>query len=200
MHDVDKILCPNGSVVRLVYDEDPPDPRKEYDNLGTMAAFHRRYNLGDEGHGINADSFDGWDEMREHIEKELGALIVLPLYLFDHSGLHISTKDFADPWDSGRVGFIFVTREKLEQEYSTKRITRKILETARKVLEGEVQTYDDFLSGQVYGLVHEDSNGGRIDSMYGIYGLEYAREEAQAWCRARSRGRKQSWNPRRGGG
>ena len=33
---------------------------------------------------------------------------ILPLYLYDHSGLTMSTNDFGDRWDSGCVGFIYM--------------------------------------------------------------------------------------------
>lgn len=35
--------------------------------------------------------------------------ITLPLYLMDHSGLAMQTTSFNDPWDSGQVGWIYVS-------------------------------------------------------------------------------------------
>ena len=35
--------------------------------------------------------------------------IMMPLYLMDHSGLAMQTESFHDPWDSGQVGWIYVT-------------------------------------------------------------------------------------------
>ena len=41
--------------------------------------------------------------------------VILPLYLFDHSGISISTGSFHDPWDSGQVGFIYASKEKAKE-------------------------------------------------------------------------------------
>jgi|GEM_PF-5179386 len=64
----------------IVQDEDPLNPRLDYDNLGKMICFHKRHNLGDE-HNIDPSDFNGWDEMEEHLTKEHDAVIILPLYL-----------------------------------------------------------------------------------------------------------------------
>lgn len=34
-------------------------------------------------------------------------VLLMPLYLYDHSGITISTSEFCDPWDSGQIGFIY---------------------------------------------------------------------------------------------
>jgi hypothetical protein len=36
-----------GHTINIFPDGDAPNPRKEFDSLGTMVCFHRRYNLGD---------------------------------------------------------------------------------------------------------------------------------------------------------
>jgi hypothetical protein len=48
------------------------------------------------------------------------------------------------------------------------------------VLEGEIKDYDQYLTGDVYGYVVKDEAGDRVDSVWGFFGLEYARSEAQA--------------------
>lgn len=176
MTEVEQFQCGNKTV-KIEYETEPSNPR-EWDNLGTMAAFHNRYTLGDKDHGIRTEDFGGWAEMEKYIEKELDAPVILPLYLYDHSGITMATKPFGDPWDSGQVGFIFVTREKLKKEYGS--VTKKTLAQAAKALEQEVATYDDYLTGQVYAYVIEDADGNVVDSLSDIYGLEYAREEARA--------------------
>ena len=40
----------------------------------------------------------------------------LPLYLYDHSGITMSTGSFCDSWDSGQVGFISVNERLPERE------------------------------------------------------------------------------------
>lgn len=49
----------SGLVLKILRDEDPLNPRTDWDNLGTMALFHKRYTLGDEGHGLYTSDFEG---------------------------------------------------------------------------------------------------------------------------------------------
>jgi len=39
------------------------------------------------------------------------------LYLYDHSGITMSTSPFSCPWDSGQVGFAYVDRATVEREW-----------------------------------------------------------------------------------
>ena len=43
-------------------------------------------------------------------------------------------------------------------------------------LEGEVETYDDYLTGNVCGFVVEDDDGEHVDSCWGFYGTEGQKE------------------------
>jgi hypothetical protein len=40
--------------IQVFIDEDPPNPRKEFDNFGHMICFHRRYDLGDK-HNLSVE-------------------------------------------------------------------------------------------------------------------------------------------------
>ena len=84
----------------------------------------------------------------------------LPLYLYDHSGITMSTGSFGDPWDSGQVGFIYVTKEDIEKEYGA--FNEKNLETAMSVLQGEVDIYDQYIQGDVYWYRLEKFLGGTV--------------------------------------
>ena len=82
----------------------------------------------------------------------------------------MSTGKFSCPWDSGQVGFIFVTRAQLLKEYGGLRVTKEVLAKAEKVLQGEVETYDTYLRGEIYGYTIEDPEGNDGDSCWGFYG------------------------------
>lgn len=112
-------------------------------------------------------------------------LVILDLYLYDHSGISMSTGPFSCPWDSGRVGFIYCTLEKAQENWCSKGsqgwdhivypeggsdLTGKTLrECAEIVLRAEVETYDDFLTGQVAGFIAENPDGDTLDSCWGFY-------------------------------
>ena len=167
--------------IKIVQDTDPSDPRGD-DNLGTMVCFHGRYNLGDK-HDYRARDYDGWDEMEAAIIKRENVGVILPLYLYDHSGLTMNTTGFSCPWDSGQVGFIYISKKKMLEEYGGKIVTAKLKERVKQYLIGEVETYDQFLTGDVYGYqifeIDEDEEYD-IDSCWGFYGEDYCMTEAES--------------------
>jgi len=169
IHDI------NGKQVEVEQDMDAFDPRAEYDHVGTMVCWHGRYQLGDEQPGRDVDPQKYYE--REIEQHEEGG-VVLPLYLYDHSGITMSTAPFSCPWDSGQVGFIYCTAEDVEREWGGD------LEAAERYLKGEVEEYDQYLRGDVYAvLVYslQRCSLGHIhrkieDSMSGLYGLERVEE------------------------
>lgn len=161
-----------GYTIKIHTDEDAMNPREDCDELGTMVAFHKRYTLGDK-HDLKADDYAGWDEMEEHIRKNLGAIIVLPLGLYDHSGITMyvgSGPGVGDSagWDSGQVGFYYLTKAKFTKEYG--KVTKRNLATAERVMRSEIETYDHYLRGDVYGYTITDPNGEDGDSCWGFIG------------------------------
>ena len=167
-----------GLTVKIVLDDSPTNPR-EWSNVGTMVCFHGRYTLGDENQKISQE------ELEELVQR--GSVISLPLYLYDHSGLTMKTSPFSCRWDSGQVGHIYVTREAVLKEYGKKILTKKLREMVLKQLKQEVETYNDYLQGNVYGFQVETPNGTHLDSCYGHYGLkEKAKGQADYhWHRRR---------------
>jgi hypothetical protein len=172
-------------LIEVIQDESPESPR-EWDNLGTMICFHGRYDLGDK-HDYQSGDYSGWDEQRKDIEKKENACVILPLYLYDHSGITMKTSPFGCNWDSGQVGWIVVSKEQVRKEYNVKRINKELIEKVTKVLEGEVETYDQYLTGDVYGyriskvtecdFGHEHKE--EVDSCWGFYGEEECMTEAE---------------------
>ena len=165
--------------LRISYDMFPPNPREEWENLGIMLCGHRKYNLGDEQ--LKAADFDSWADVEAYIREELGGIEVMPLYLYDHGGITISTKPFSDPWDSGQVGYIFTTAEQLEK-FGTPR------DKVRDALLSEVKTYDAYLRGDVYqwtitrcqtcNLGHEHDE--LLETVGSYFDIDAAREDALA--------------------
>ncbi len=50
------------------------------------------------------------------IVEALGKYVILPLYLYDHSGITMSTGAFSCRWDSGQVGWIYAEKKKFIEE------------------------------------------------------------------------------------
>jgi len=151
-----------------------------------MVCFHSSYNLGDE------HKFDKPDKMfielsevdtdiaeESHIkclkDKAYQNNVILPLYLYDHSGITINTTGFSCPWDSGQVGYIYVSHKDIIKEYG-----KLDIDKATKLLESEVSEYDKMLTGDVYGIVSETYNKDKeqidYDCCFGYFGYDYAIE------------------------
>ena len=197
------ITTTDGRKLRLVIeqDESPEDPRS-WDNIGTMLCCHRDYQLGDCNSNKETElqlaeicrkygkSDEEIDEMTfaEEVQFILGQDDVcgLPLWLYDHSGISISTGRVC-PWDSSFVGLIFVEKDFYLAQMCLKDETDWKVK-AKKTLEGEVETYSDFLEGNIYQwtlyeptvvirqsmdgkeLSREiDEEGEMVDSMGGFY-------------------------------
>lgn len=164
--------------IRIEYDSDPINPRTEFDcNLGTMACFSGKYShLGDK-HTLDEE------DLRKIYENDK-EYISLSLFLYDHSGITMNTTGFSCPWDSGRVGIIFVSREKVRKEFGVKRISKKLEERIIGYLKGEVETYDQYLTGDVWGYIIEEpcpacGDMQHVDSCWGFYGRDYCETEAK---------------------
>lgn len=157
--------------VKVVQDENPMNPRKEFDNLCTMVCFHRRYDLGDK-HNYTPET------IQEYLAINKKTVFWKPLYLYDHSGITISTGPFSCPWDSGQVGYIFIEREQFLKEFGFKIMNKKAKEALNNLLDCETEIYDNYLTGAVYGWMVEDEEGYALDSRWGYYGdPKYALEE-----------------------
>ena len=147
----------NTYKINIIQDIDPESPR-EWDNLGNMVCFHKRYTLGDK-HNLDIDS------LPEFLKNK----IYLPIYMYDHSGITIKTSPYNCQWDSGQVGYIYATKEAIKKEFNCKNLTKNILDKVYKMLESEVDIYDKYLTCEVYGYEIFDNVEDFKDSCYGYY-------------------------------
>ena len=234
-------------------DSESLNPRVDYDNLGRMVCWHRRYRLGDEHDFSDPEVFlrdlyrrsvndhakrlvaflksgkargsrleynrhthewelysrsywktilgnsepdwyleqsapksqlndDGWffdnmmdaltiDDLKELLAERDDA-VILPLYLYDHSGLAMSTGSFVGravhaEWDSGQVGYIYADRDMIQKEYG--KISPETVKCAETVLEGEVNDFDLYLRGECYGF-RLFKDGDEEDACWGFLG------------------------------
>jgi hypothetical protein len=169
-----------GYTATLYYDQDAEGP-DNWDNLGTITYAKRSsYVLGNKAVDAEEDA-----EIAQKVES--GEYIGTPVYAYVHSGATISTSSFSCPWDSGRSGWVYVSRADVRKEYSCKRISKKTREKAERVLRGEVKTYAQYLEGDVYGIIITDPDGEEVDSCWGFYGFNYAKEEAERMLKEHNR-------------
>jgi hypothetical protein len=133
--------------LEIEQDNDPMNPRTEWDNITTIVCFHKRYNLGDKTDYKSSD-FSSWDELKEQIESDNKVLMIKPLYMYDHSGITISTSPFGCQWDSGQIGWVFITEKQLQ--YITGDSSGHTETNLEEIIDSDVKTYDHYITGEVY--------------------------------------------------
>lgn len=149
-----KTIEKDGYILKIFYDESPESPR-EWDNLGTLIFVNKPRSLGD------------YSDPGADIEAAKSALIRLPIYIYIHSGIAISTAPFSCHWDSGFLGYYYVTREKVISKHGE--VTPENIQTAENRARAELEAFGIYLSGDVYGFTIEKA-GEVIDSRWGYYG------------------------------
>jgi hypothetical protein len=133
--------------VKIIRDDNAENPREWCDHIGTMYCEHRRYTLGDK----NARDIRVENEKTGEMEYPEG-YITLPLYLYDHSGLTMNTGGFSCRWDSGQVGYIYISEEQAKKEWPGNDWKERALSCMR----AEVSEYDNYLTGKIYGFQYEE--------------------------------------------
>lgn len=164
--------------LNIFQDPDPESPR-DWDNLGKVVMFHKRYDFPNELK-LRYEDFNGWKDLEKHLYENENAALVLPIFMLDHSGITIKCGSFNDPWDSGQVGFICAIREDVKKSFGIKRISKKTLRKIENILLNEIETFDKYLTGQVFGFNLDkitvcnlrEEHKKTIDSCWGFYDID----------------------------
>jgi hypothetical protein len=178
-----------AEVVYEQFDSSHANPR-EGDQLGTMVCWHPDYILGDEqirnmdGRGAvetaheHSGRFRSIGMLARYCRIALNAPVVIPLYLYDHSGISMSAgpglvlgetpkggyDEFGSPrgWDTTLVGVIYTTPERIRELCGEPREDGQTFYCPsdwngtpeawiEQQLKIEVELYDRYLRGEVYG-------------------------------------------------
>ena len=182
-----------GCTIRIIQDSDAPNPRDDYGHLGKMVFFDsREYRSRNEWkHSENMRDFESalrslaWfctrsdameDEYRVSMDHVLRAVnkhfVIVPIYRNDRMGYVFGSGDGAGESDERCDGLVFFPVADLQGEGIDR-------ERAVKILEGEIEEYSSWATGDCYGYVIEDENGDELDSCWGFYGQDYAIESAK---------------------
>jgi hypothetical protein len=200
-----------GYTIEITRDQDPLNPRKDWEHLGEMVCWHSNYLLGDEQPddepidwletALEIDDDVSEEKQESMTQKEYVDWLFsefgknnyfMMLHLYDHGGISMSCKSFIGrvphaSWDSGRVGFIYVSKEDAKEalkgyskswlkEYHKGKTEEEIVNT---ILEGEVETYNEYLTGEVY-CYSVDETGDGCCGFFGDEGIKQAIEDAKS--------------------
>lgn len=108
-------LIVNNKGIRIICDEDGNS--FYYDDFMaekyfTLAGYHRNYNFNETD--IIEKPYT-LDDLYLKLCSSYDIMAILPLYLFEHSGIALSTNDFNDRWDSGQIGYVFMTKKQAKE-------------------------------------------------------------------------------------
>ncbi|MEA2037082.1 MAG: hypothetical protein U9O94_06210 [Nanoarchaeota archaeon] len=176
---------------------------REWDNLGTVVASHGKYSMSDEGESnpywgeigsmiqdfiayiYNRDCYGAYpscDELdNENVMERFvdNNYIYLPIYMYEHSSIALNTTGFSCKWDSGLLGYIYVSKKKIREWFSIKNITKKIRKQVLIQLVHEIEAYSNYCNGELYRYIVKDETGEVIDDCGGFFTEENAESEGK---------------------
>lgn len=142
------IELPDGHVFRLFYDDYTENPRYWSDPAINMYCWHRRDMYGDR------HDYDTPDSLFETFED---GDIHLLIRGYDHGNMQIQlvepgespTWPYNDQWDSGWLGVMVCRRDRVKRDFGGD------IDAVKRAMYGEVEVYNAYLAGEVYGYAIE---------------------------------------------
>ena len=162
----------DGLLVSIYQDTDIGNPYEEYDEAGYIWIPHLFCNaIPPSGHAHDPYTEEGVRFSMRYLGVFEGAVCV-PVQFQDYgsNGARVLALDDHE----GANGLAWVFPPEIEKEWDGDR------EAARRCLVGQVETLDQWVSGEVFGYVIETERGEHLDSLWGMYGAAYCRNEAVA--------------------
>lgn len=170
------------SRLEIYHDQDGESPR-EWSNLGKFITIDSRCSSPDKDEtliSIVKETGQYATSQENHIEliteeiEDLGdkVLYITPICKYEHSGISysIGTKH---GFDYSNNGFYIVTENTLKQEGFEPLSSDKEYEER---ISSEIETYNQWANGDVYGFTLYDESGENEDSCGGFYSIEDIKE------------------------
>jgi hypothetical protein len=155
----------------LVKDARPRNPRLVEDNVFHLVTWTR--GLGDPHGFLSRKAF------LDAFPAETTA--IFPVRKMDTARGPVLVRVYSDK--ERIAGYAFATFERLCIEFGLECIDAEIrddtMEEAENICLGELQAYDEFVSGEVYRYEIVDRRGETVETRRDLYGEEYARHLAQ---------------------
>ncbi len=160
-----------GLSLSLGIEPKPRNPRFAEENVFHVVSWISR--LGDLHEWASPEDF--------HAAITSNIAAIFPLYRMETKKGPILLRSYSD--NDKIAGYAFATYERLCMAFGLDEITPAILddtmEEAEAVCLGELQAYDDFISGNVYRYEIMNARGDCLEKRRDLYGEEHARHIAQ---------------------
>lgn len=106
-------------------------------------------------------------------------LFLMPLYAYVHGGVKLNTMPFHDPFDSGLVGWVGISKKNAAVEGLTDKDGDKMEQHVRAF----IQDWNTYFAGDTWNVLIESTEDGvnfeYVDSVGGCTGYENAEHDAQ---------------------
>lgn len=171
------------SKIKIVVDSSPSNPRLDFDCLGFMLTKNYIENkffnkakdvlLSKDYESVLEHKRDA-REIKKIIQKT-NQFLIFDLYRYEHGNVIFKVADsnpFNCQFDSGLCGWVVVAKNDVRKEFSCTRISQKLNDKIKKVINGEMEQYTNYCNGEVYGFQYIDSEGDE-DSCYGFFGYDF---------------------------
>lgn len=170
--DAVKEITIDNKTLTIWYDQFVENPCDDW-FMGTYDFFGRHEHLGSnyasrEYEGVRKKYFsqEEYERTLKEIVRKGG--VVLPVFAYEHGGIALRTTEFSCIWDSGQIGYAYITTEQISSKLGFKKGAKGRKKAAETVLKDEVQTLSSWANGEIYGFTLEEA-GELIESIGGFY-------------------------------
>lgn len=163
--------------INVYRDTDGENPRDNCDYTSHFWNNTYRYTFDRSRESKFGDILDDNDRLSKDFIKDH---IFVKVYLYSHGGETVSTTPFCDRWDSGLFGILAESKESVREEFGVKRISPKLRKKIVDRLTAEVNEFDQWLTGEVYGytVTPVDDTDNDLYSCWGFFGDYNDRNES----------------------
>jgi hypothetical protein len=121
------------------------------------------------------ERIEDWD-LHQLMNRFVQNNMLVPIMAYEDGGITIRAYNYGNfpdkQWDCGQLGFIYVSYEDILKNWGGKGKLPGVraMKSARRCLEAEIEEYNSFLTGEVYGYKMFDPDGNETDSCWGFIG------------------------------
>lgn len=145
---------------------------EEYPTWFRYALHHKSYNLGKYEDSLDHYDYNSWEEYKEALIDIYTPVFIFPVYMLDHSNISFSIIPFNDKWDSGQIGWAYLTKDDILNiaEITDEPVTK---ESAKDLLTKELNAYEAYCNGMIYSIEVIDKNNDTNLSML-VFGNNFS--------------------------
>ena len=149
------------SINQSDFDESPLDWATASERGATFVLSHRHYNLPNEL-DVDFEDYSNWHDLAREEAPE-GQPVHKFVHWYEHGNIAVYLSDTPNVggWDRGCAGVVYGENE--------------------EVLEGVFNTWKQYIEGDVWEYMITNEHDEFVDRLSGIYGYDYAVEEAKSF-------------------